>query len=140
MFTQLSLFDSAGSVDTHSCTASFVRVSAAKRPAATRAAAPAARYAAAGATEAMVVRQTAAPYPARREPARCESLERPAVGHRAVAAYERRVDELQPMGELARLVLARYDLLASRRRERDRRRREQPRKSIRVLSSPVTVS
>lgn len=103
MFTQLSLFDSAGSVDTHPCTASFVRVSAAKRPAAMSAAAPAARDA-------------------------------------AVAAYERRVDELQPMGELARLVLARYDLLASRRRERDRRRREQPRKSIRVLSPPVTVS
>ena len=94
MFTQLSLFDSAGSVDTLPSTSGFVHVSAAKRSLAKR------------------------PAPARG------------------AVYERRVDELQPMGELARLVLARYDLLASRRRERDRRRREQPRKSIRVLSPP----
>jgi hypothetical protein len=50
------------------------------------------------------------------------------------AAEQRRVDEVRPMGELAQLVLARYDLLISRRQQRDRQRREQPRKSIRVLS------
>ncbi len=141
MFTQLSLFDSAGSVDTLPSTSSFVHVSAAKRPVAKRAATKTVRYTASGphaAAEVMAVRQTAAPQTGSWEPARCESLERPAPTRGA--AYERRVDELQPMGELARLVLARYDLLASRRRERDRRRREQPRKSIRVLSPPATVS
>ncbi len=126
MFTQLSLFDSAGLVDTLPSTTGFVHVAPAKRSPAKRAAAAA------------TVRSTAVSQPTRREPARYESLERPASV--CGIAYERRVDELQPLGELARLVLARYDLLASRRRERERRLREQPRKSIRVLSPPATVS
>jgi hypothetical protein len=46
----------------------------------------------------------------------------------------RRGDSIQPMGDLARLVLARYDMVARRREELMRRRAEQPRKSIRVLS------
>lgn len=131
MFTQLSLFDSVGAVDPLPAAAGFVHVSArragAQRAGAQRAtAAPTAR------------RDSAGRDASRREAARCEAVGRPAAGR--VVAYERRVDELQPMGDLARLVLARYDLLASRRRERDRRRREQPRKSIRVLSPPATVS
>jgi len=51
-------------------------------------------------------------------------------------ASERQTDELRPMGDLAQLVLARYDLMIRRRQELERRRREQPRKSIRVLSPP----
>lgn len=47
---------------------------------------------------------------------------------------QRRGDSIQPMGELARLVLARYEMVARRREERMRRQAEQPRKSIRVLS------
>lgn len=43
-------------------------------------------------------------------------------------------DTLKPMGDLARLVIARYDMLAQRRQEALRRKAEQPRKSIRVLS------
>jgi hypothetical protein len=126
MFTQLSLFDSVGSVDPLPSAAGFVHV-AAKRAVAKRAT-----------SEPTARREPARREPARREPARCEALERPVVGREV--AYERRIDELQPMGDLARLVLARYDLLASRRRERDRRRREQPRQSIRVLSPPATLS
>lgn len=126
MFTQLSLFDSVGAVDPLPAAAGFVHVSARRAGAQRATAAPTAR------------RDSAGRDASRREAARCEAVGRPAAGR--VVAYERRVDELQPMGDLARLVLARYDLLASRRRERDRRRREQPRKSIRVLSPPATVS
>ncbi len=43
-------------------------------------------------------------------------------------------DTLKPMGDLARLVIARYDMMAQRRQEALRRKAEQPRKSIRVLS------
>ncbi len=126
MFTQLSLFDSVGAVDPLPAAAGFVHVSARRAGAQRATAAPTVR------------RDSAGRDASRREAARCEAVGRPAAGR--VVAYERRVDELQPMGDLARLVLARYDLLASRRRERDRRRREQPRKSIRVLSPPATVS
>jgi len=54
----------------------------------------------------------------------------------AVRIYgeSRREDSIQPMGELARLVLARYEMMARRREEMMRRKAEQPRKSIRVLS------
>lgn len=126
MFTQLSLFDSVGSVDPLPSAAGFVHVAARRAGAQRATTAPTARRDSAGRDASW------------REAARCEAVGRPAAGR--VVAYERRVDELQPMGDLARLVLARYDLLASRRRERDRRRREQPRKSIRVLSPPATVS
>lgn len=47
---------------------------------------------------------------------------------------QRRGDSIQPMGDLARLVLARYEMVARRREERMRRQAESPRKSIRVLS------
>jgi hypothetical protein len=50
----------------------------------------------------------------------------------------RREDSIQPMGDLARVVLARYDMLARRREEMMRRKAEQPRRSIRVLS-PVSA-
>lgn len=132
MFTQLSLFDSVGSVDSLSSGGGFVHVSPAKRSSAKDA-----KVAGIAATSA-TCREAGSDVAVRREPARRESLERPSLG-RGVA-YERRADALQPMGELAQLVLARYDLLASRRRERERLRREQPRKSIRVLSPPATVS
>ena len=46
----------------------------------------------------------------------------------------RRGDAIQPLGDLARLVLAQHQLVARRREEMQRRRAEQPRKSIRVLS------
>jgi hypothetical protein len=46
----------------------------------------------------------------------------------------RRLDEPRPLGDLARLVLARYDLVIRRRQASERLRRERPRKSIRVLS------
>jgi hypothetical protein len=43
-------------------------------------------------------------------------------------------DTIQPLGDLARLVIARYEMVARRREEMMRRKVEQPRKSIRVLS------
>ncbi len=43
-------------------------------------------------------------------------------------------DSVQPVGDLARLVLARYEMVARRREEMLRRRAENPRKSIRVLA------
>lgn len=43
-------------------------------------------------------------------------------------------DSIQPMGDLARLVIARYEMMARRREEMMRRKAENPRKSIRVLS------
>jgi hypothetical protein len=46
----------------------------------------------------------------------------------------RREDSIQPLGDLARLVLARYEMVARRREEMMRRKAEQPRRSIRVLS------
>jgi hypothetical protein len=106
MFTQLSLFDSAASIDTAAGAAAFVHVSPARCPAAQRSAAA--------------------------EP--CQKAEPAQLLQRVAVADQRRTDEIRPMGELAQLVLARYDLLARRRQEMDRRRREQPRKSIRVLS------
>ncbi|MGV3483152.1 MAG: hypothetical protein ACO1RT_01905 [Planctomycetaceae bacterium] len=45
-----------------------------------------------------------------------------------------RGDSIQPMGDLARLVIARYEMVARRREEMMRRKAEQPRRSIRVLS------
>jgi hypothetical protein len=45
-----------------------------------------------------------------------------------------RRDSIQPMGDLARLVIARYEMMARRREEMMRRKAENPRKSIRVLS------
>jgi len=45
-----------------------------------------------------------------------------------------RHDAIQPMGDLARLVIARYEMMARRREEMTRREGEQPRRSIRVLS------
>lgn len=107
MFTQLSLFDSAVSLDTAGSTGGFVHVAPARRPAA----------------EQKPVSPAAPP------------RGRDASGRGR--GEQRRSDEVRPLGELAQLVLARYDLLASRRQERDRRRREQPRKSIRVLSPPA---
>jgi hypothetical protein len=50
----------------------------------------------------------------------------------------RREDSIQPMGDLARIVLARYEMMARRREEMMRRKAEQPRRSIRVLS-PVSA-
>jgi hypothetical protein len=46
-----------------------------------------------------------------------------------------RHDSIQPMGDLARLVIARYEMMARRREEMLRRKAENPRKSIRVLAS-----
>jgi len=43
-------------------------------------------------------------------------------------------DSIQPMGDLARLVIARYEMMARRREAMTCRKAENPRKSIRVLS------
>lgn len=51
-------------------------------------------------------------------------------------ACQRRTDEIRPLGDLAQLVLARYDLMIRCREEKERQRREQPRRSIRVLTAP----
>lgn len=107
MFTQLSLFDSAASSDTAANAAAFVHVAPAACPAGQRG--------------------VAAGEPRQR-------VSQPLSPQRIVPGEDRCNDELRPMGELAQLVLARYDLLARRRQEMDRRRREQPRKSIRVLN------
>jgi len=108
MFTQLSLFDSAASFDPIAC----------KSPVAVP---PSAEVAAHEARQ-IAVRAEAE----RLETARIES------------ASQRQTGEVRPMGDLARLVLARYDLMIRRREELERRRREQPRPSIRVLSPPVS--
>ncbi len=55
-------------------------------------------------------------------------------------ACQRRLDGVRPMGELAQLALARYDLMIRRREEKERQRREQPRRSIRVLTAPANES
>ncbi len=70
------------------------------------------------------------------DPAAVAVATQPSSSSRPVRIYRdgQRHDTIQPMGELARLVLARYDLLAMRRQERDRRRAGNPRRSIRVLS------
>ena len=56
------------------------------------------------------------------------------LGPVRIYGESRREDSIQPMGDLARLVLARYEMVARRREEMMRRKAEQPRKSIRVLS------
>ncbi len=108
MFTQLSLFDHAIGSDTVQ------------------------------ATERSVVlpgRVLASPRTRQPEPQRAGGSEVAVELTRQIEVLERRSpDRLQPMGDLARLVLARYDLLASRRRELERMRREQPRRSIRVMT------
>lgn len=108
MFTQLSLFDAAASFDTVACK------SAAVVPPSAEVAAHEARQ--------IALRADAE----RLEAARIE------------LASQRQTDEVRPMGDLARLVLARYDLMIRRREEMERRRREQPRPSIRVLSPPAS--
>lgn len=70
---------------------------------------------------------------ATRRQARIDETERLAAC-RLERECQRRQDDVRPLGDLARLVLARYDLLAKRRQQRERLRREQPRRSIRVLS------
>jgi hypothetical protein len=151
MFTQLSLFDSAVSLDTvPTSAASFVPVSPPRpRSAQHSAAQDIAAQGRPAANRASLQRPAAEPRPSSpsapsmvREPAGRQASGPESTGPESIArglaagglAEERRVDEIRPMGELAQLVLARYDLLANRRQERDRRRREQPRKSIRVLS------
>lgn len=108
MFTQLSLFDHAIGNDT------------------------------VHATERSVVlpgQVCASPRTRQPEPQRAAGSEVAVELTRQIEVLERRSpDRLQPMGDLARLVLARYDLLASRRRELERVRREQPRRSIRVMA------
>ncbi len=113
MFTQLSLFDSATAFDSVAC-----------KPAV--AVPPSAEVAAHEA------RQSAL----RAEAVRLEADRAEAA--RIQVASERKTDEVRPMGDLARLVLARYDLMILRREEMERRRREQPRPSIRVLSPPAS--
>lgn len=108
MFTQLSLFDSAAAFDPVACKSSVVVP-------------PSAEVAAHEARQ-IVLRAEAERF----EAARIES------------ASQRRTGEVRPMGDLARLVLARYDLMIRRREELERRRREQSRPSIRVLSPPVS--
>ncbi len=67
-----------------------------------------------------------------------ESLTKPQAAQRVqpvpVFATGQPGDTLKPMGDLARLVIARYDMLAQRREEYLRRKAQQRRKSIRVLS------
>jgi len=114
MFTQLSLFDSAASLDS---AASFDPVAGKSSVAVPPSAEVAAHEA----------RQIAL----RAEAQRLEAA-------RIERASQRQTGEVRPMGDLARLVLARYDLMIRRREELERRRREQPRPSIRVLSPPVS--
>jgi len=114
MFTQLSLFDSVGSFDSATSFDTVACKSAAVVP-------PSAEVAA------HETRQIAL----RAEAERVEAA-------RIELASQRQTDEVQPIGDLARLVLARYDLMIRRREEMERRRREQPRPSIRVLSPPAS--
>jgi hypothetical protein len=140
MFTQLSLFDSAISSDSSAASNRLVVF-------------PSHRSPAAPAQQSTSPRRTARacrgghPSPAsvsvacRGGATTGEAEARPTVGEitRQIEKLDqRRPNELQPMGDLAKLVLARYDLMAQRRRELEARRRQQPRKSIRVLS-PVAV-
>lgn len=113
MFTQLSLFDSATAFDSVACQSAV-------------AVPPSAEVAAHEARQIALRAEAQRLEADRLEAARIE------------LASERKTDELRPMGDLARLVLARYDLMIRRREEMERRRREQPRPSIRVLSPPVS--
>lgn len=123
MFTQLSLFDSATSFNTVACK------SAVSVP-------PSAEVAAHEARQIALRAEAARLEVARVEVARVEAERIEAA--RIELACQRQADEVRPMGDLARLVLARYDLMIRRREEMERRRREQPRPSIRVLSPPAT--
>lgn len=118
MFTQLSLFDSLGSYDSATTFQPAGRRSAVAIPQSAEVAAHEARQ---NALRAEATRLEA------------DRLEAARIG----AACQRKTDEVRPMGDLAQLVLARYDLMIRRREERERRRREQPRQSIRVLSPAV---
>ena len=124
MFTQLSLFDSATLFDTTAPVGqvSVGQVSVGQAPVGHQAPVGTAPV---GAGAAQVVRRQAVVQADRSEAGRIES------------ACRRKTDELRPMGELAQLVLARYDLMIRRREELERRRREQPRRSIRVLGPPA---
>ena len=108
MFTQLSLFDSATSFDAVAC----------KSPVAVP-------------PSAEVTAHEARQIALRAEVERVEAA-------RIESASQRQTGEVRPMGDLARLVLARYDLMIRRREELERRRREQPRPPIRVLSPPAS--
>lgn len=139
MFTQLSLFDSAISSDSSAANNRVVVF-----PSRGAATAPA-RKSASPNRGGGVCRASRAQPPAMvsascRGGAAPVAEARPSVGEitrRIESLDQRRPNELQPMGDLAKLVLARYDLMAQRRREMEARRRQQPRKSIRVLSPVV---
>jgi hypothetical protein len=113
MFTQLSLFDSLGSHDSAVTFEPIARQTPVAIP-----------------QSAEVTAHEARQNALRTEADRLEAA-------RIAAACQRKTDEVRPMGDLAQLVLARYDLMIRRREERERRRREQPRQSIRVLSPAV---
>jgi hypothetical protein len=119
MFTQLSLFDSLGTFDSAASFDTVVCKASVAVP-------PSAEVAA------HELRQNAL----RAEAERLEAERVEAA--RIELASQRKTDEVRPMGDLARLVLARYDLMIRRREEMERRRREQPRPSIRVLSPPAS--
>lgn len=140
MFTQLSLFDSAMSSDSSAASNRLVVFPSHRPPTATpRQSTP--RRAAAGCRANQAQPSATVAAACRGGAATGKAEARPTVGEitRQIERLDqRRPNELQPMGDLAKLVLARYDLLAQRRRELEARRRQQPRKSIRVLS-PVAV-
>ncbi len=112
MFTQLSLFDLPYQFDSVASSSAIHSVSPPSQ----------------AGVVAMSTRQgTTAAEPAMRlETTRSEAM--------PMDIRSQRSGSVQPMGELARLVLARYDLMARRREALARRRAENPRKSIRVLS------
>lgn len=139
MFTQLSLFDSAISPDNSAANNRVVVF-----PSRGAATAPARKSASpnrgGGVCRASRAQPPAMVSAACRGAAAAVVETRPTVGEitrRIEKLDQRRPNELQPMGDLAKLVLARYDLMAQRRREMETRRRQQPRKSIRVLSPVV---
>ena len=115
MFTQLSLFDLPGLFDAPSAPSPVVSLSSPGTGSPDAVVAPAGCTTATEATSAPV-QAAAAPQPV------------------AVYGDARRGDSIQPMGDLARLVLARYEMVARRRQEMMRRKAAQPRQSIRVLS------
>lgn len=140
MFTQLSLFDSAISSDSSAASNRLV-VFPSRRSPATPARQSASPHSTARACRGGHPSPATVSAACRGGAATGEVEARPTVGEitrRIERLDQRRPNELQPMGDLAKLVLARYDLLAQRRRELEARRRQQPRKSIRVLS-PVAV-
>lgn len=127
MFTQLSLFDSVPAFDTVARTA-------------TVAVPPSAEVVAYEARQVARRAEAARLEAARLEATRLEATRAEAVrleAERIDLASQRQSDQVRPMGELAQLVLARYDLMIRRREEAERRRREQPRPSIRVMSPTV---